>query len=819
MVKGLKMKWLAFLAVLVLVLESASLQPVLAEGSRELSANGGKRALTEWRTNTTAGLYRRTFFRVYARAGEHILLGSSAVGVNAGDIVVYREAQISSSQIAPTDLAAIPPAFKCSDYRTSNPGAGELRTRAQELAGPLPAVGGYTPCVYVAPASEVYWVAMYGPDGPNGNANGQAGTIDAPVVDANQRSGVSMWDITVRSADETETYTGRVFVDYLAQITGGNGDIYRVYSTLYAVTQDGFIYQVDLRGLDPYGFIFYGNRVGFLDPDGKTPLYHDLVTINNNLDNPLGGVILAPATSKIFFSQPDPQLPPSILPVPVTPSVSTVTFQGTAGDNDAYVSTGGVFTYSGNVGGIMEIVISRDGVDFEPTSLQNRVLRAESAVGVNTLYWDGLDNAGNPFPVGTDYPFKVFFHAGEYHFPMLDVENSREGGPTITLLNPLGGTCPWATCSHAFYDDRGYRVSNGTIVGTLGATLPGDTNAKNPPAINYSGPDGFDTRTTQRAFGDGTGSGFGNWKGLDLWTYYPVEAVYNVLDVIPTPTKDLRLSKTHAGDFTVGPAGGSFTLQVKNLGTDPVTGPITVIDVLPAGLSYNSVTATDWSCTVDGQTVTCVHPNATGLASGASLPPITLVVDVAPAAAPVVTNTATLENADDVNTANNTATDSVNVKATDLRLTKTASSAHLAPGEQVTFTITLENLGPVDATGVSVQEVLPSGLTLVSASATQGNYDAGSGIWNVGLLPYGTSVTLIVVAEAGGTGNFTNTANLLSAGPYELNSANNSASATVSVHPTALRLTALRAVPVNSTVWPWLALTLGLGLLLLRRRS
>lgn len=110
--------------------------------------------------------------------------------------------------------------------------------------------------------------------------------INAPVIDATQASGVSMWDITVRPvANPSAPISGRVFTDYLAQITGGNGPTYRVESTLWAVTSDGFKYQVDLRGLDPNGYILYGNTVGFLNPDGVTPLYHDLVADINPLPN------------------------------------------------------------------------------------------------------------------------------------------------------------------------------------------------------------------------------------------------------------------------------------------------------------------------------------------------------------------------------------------------------------------------------------------------------------------------------------------------------------------------------------------------------
>ena len=58
-----------------------------------------------------------------------------------------------------------------------------------------------------------------------------------------------------------------------------------------------------------------------------------------------------------------------------------------------------------------------------------------------TLTWDGKDNSGADFPVGANYAVRAALHAGEYHFPLLDAENSTLGGPTITLQNPPGGMC------------------------------------------------------------------------------------------------------------------------------------------------------------------------------------------------------------------------------------------------------------------------------------------------------------------------------------------------------------------------------------------
>ncbi len=638
----------------------SSALPTFAEGANNLNTNGGKRMLTEWRTGKTVTLFRRTLLEVYAEAGETLNLGSSGVDVlpAAGgsivlaDIVIWEPGMIVDKQAAsfPT------PSYSC---KTSQPGKGKMTTRAQELAGPLPNSGGYDPCVYTVPANGIYYIAFYGPDGPNSDANGQAGTIDAPNITSTQASGVSMWDITVRDSNDLEK-PGRVFSEYLAMITGGNGTTYQVNSTIYVVTKDGFKYQVDLRGLDPFGFIIYGNSVGYYHPDGKTPLYHDLVATENTLATPLGGVKIAPPSAKIFFDVPDSHIPSTIIPVPQVPTISNISFIGTADDNISIYPTGGEFHYTGNVGGIAEVVVSRDGVDYDPTSPNNRVLRAEKAGGDQYLTWDGRANNGLPFPPGGPYPFKISLHAGEYHFPMLDAENSQLGGPTITLLNPPGGTCPFASCSTAFYDDRGYQTSFGTV-GTVNATLPGDTYSKLPPAIDHSDLVlGFETMSTQRAFGDGTSQGFGNWKGLDLWTYFPSSVIVKDLYIIDQPSQDLRLTKVHSGFFSTGTNGGEFIFQVLNTGSTTVSSPVNLVDDVPVGLTPVSAIGDGWNCSLIGQTVNCNHPNTSGLQIGAKLPDLTLVVNVS-ATTPTVTNTATISNAQDTVAANNTASDTVSI--------------------------------------------------------------------------------------------------------------------------------------------------------------
>ena len=583
-----------------------------AAGSRDLWPNGaaGNRANTEWRTSSYGGglLTRRTLLKAYMNAGEQLLLGSSAIGVGASDILVWNPGLITGP--VGTENVSAAPSFSCNAQRTG--AQGQITSRAEELAGPdtIPAggvPGGYIPCHYTAPSTGVYNIAFLGPDGAAGNTDATV-AADVALTNANdfgvaQHTSVAAWDATVRSSlTSAVDITGRVFTYYLALFTAGNG--LPVFPTVYAVTGDGYRYQIDLRGMDPNGWISYGNQRGFLDSDGATPLYHDAVAANAGspaqLTNIQGGVTFDLPAFPLFF-EPPANATLTALGIPLattTPVMSSLTFTGNLGGNTSLVNNGGTFAYASNVPGVYEIVISRDGVNFDPTLPANRSLRGSRPAGAQTVPWDGKDNSGAFFPVGT-YSVHAQFHGGEYHFPMIDVENDTQGGPTITLLNPPGAVCPAITggCKGGFYDDRAYTTLNGTVVdagNTVGNVLCGN----NPPATSSSNPfTGFDTSTAQRAYGtalDGntnvpcTGA-FGDAKGLDTWTYYPSNTILTPVNIVAAAS-DVSVTKTVSNATPVVGANVTFTVTVHNGGPDPVTA-LQVSDPLPAGLTFVSSTA------------------------------------------------------------------------------------------------------------------------------------------------------------------------------------------------------------------------------------
>jgi uncharacterized repeat protein (TIGR01451 family) len=100
----------------------------------------------------------------------------------------------------------------------------------------------------------------------------------------------------------------------------------------------------------------------------------------------------------------------------------------------------------------------------------------------------------------------------------------------------------------------------------------------------------------------------------------------------------------------------------------------------------------------------------------------------------------------------------------------------------VTFTITLTNNGPDPATGVTVQDTLPAGLTFVSAAPSQGTYDNTTGLWDVGTVTTATPQTLTIRAQVTSPSAQTNTATIGHSDQFDPNVGNNSASATVTPH-------------------------------------
>jgi uncharacterized repeat protein (TIGR01451 family) len=319
---------------------------------------------------------------------------------------------------------------------------------------------------------------------------------------------------------------------------------------------------------------------------------------------------------------------------------------------------------------------------------------------------------------------------------------------TVTDLLPAGLTFVSATPSQGTYVSGSGLWTVGTVNSgaaptlALQATVASATAQTNTATISHS--DQFDPNT-------------GN----------------NTASAAVTPQQaDLALSKTVSNANPNVGGTITFTVTLTNGGPNPATA-VTITDLLPAGLTFVSAAPNQGT-----------YSNATGLWTVGTVnpgTPATLAIQATVTAATTQTNTATISHSDqfDPNAANNSASVTETPKVADLAVTKTVNNATPTPGTVITFTVTLTNNGPDAATTVTVTDLLTASLQFQSATPSQGTYNSTTGLWTVGTVNSGTSVTLSLQAKANGMSTKTNTATVSHSDEFDPTAANNSATVTV----------------------------------------
>ena len=138
---------------------------------------------------------------------------------------------------------------------------------------------------------------------------------------------------------------------------------------------------------------------------------------------------------------------------------------------------------------------------------------------------------------------------------------------------------------------------------------------------------------------------------------------------------------------------------------------------------------------------------------------------------------------DDAGTDSGSAYIFLNVTEADVQVSMEADRTSVRPGDVLTYTITVRNLGPNGALNPVVVDELPSGATFVGASANRGELTAphpgqtGTVTWSPGLLLEGEEVTAQIQVRVitRGLTSITNTATV-SSGSFDADTDNNSAS-------------------------------------------
>jgi uncharacterized repeat protein (TIGR01451 family) len=222
--------------------------------------------------------------------------------------------------------------------------------------------------------------------------------------------------------------------------------------------------------------------------------------------------------------------------------------------------------------------------------------------------------------------------------------------------------------------------------------------------------------------------------------------------VVQPSVADLAITQTASTTAPVVGANLQLTVNVSNLGPSNATNA-TVSDLLPAGLQLVSAVPSQGSYN-SSNGIWAVG----ALANGAG---VQLVITAVATTAVSSVNTATItaSTPTDPNGANNVASITISPQqAANLTVVTSVSNSAPVVGSNVVFTTTVTNTGPAAASGAQVADLLPSGFKVVSAQAGAGSYNAASGVWSIGALANGASVTLVVTATVLPTGSYTDTA-------------------------------------------------------------
>ena len=258
------------------------------------------------------------------------------------------------------------------------------------------------------------------------------------------------------------------------------------------------------------------------------------------------------------------------------------------------------------------------------------------------------------------------------------------------------------------------------------------------------------------------------------------EALFALPNVATPPKKmDLALTMTTSNTNFQTNQNVTFTLTVNNNSGDTTAYGVTVKDLLPTGFTFvsaspsgNYVSSTGiWTVgnlAVGGSSVLTIVANPTATSGN--------LVNFAQ----VQTGTPLDKDSTPGNDTNNTANEDDEAIVSlpffdgtpkiDLALTMSSSQANYTTGQNITLTLTCTNTGTTAANSVTVKDILPAGMTFVSANPAA-DFNSSTGIWNIVSLAIGASETLtLTVTITATSGDIVNFAQVQTATPVDIDS-------------------------------------------------
>lgn len=342
-----------------------------------------------------------------------------------------------------------------------------------------------------------------------------------------------------------------------------------------------------------------------------------------------------------------------------------------------------------------------------------------------------------------DFNFRIYVDAGYAASGSL-VSSRKDANPSP------GFTLSWSTLSWAGATPAG---------ATLRFQVAASNSAAGP--FSFVGPDG-----TPATFFTTSGASLSQFDGK---RYLEYQALLSTTDSTLTPTlydvtvcfsntapppPDLSLTLSDGG-ASVAPGGVvAYTLSFANSASQGATG-VVLTETVPANTTFDSgASSPGWVCAPNDNAGSTCTLALGAVAAGAGSASRTFAVSVAsPLAAGVtqIANTASIAddgaNGADPTPANNVASDTTPVLgAPDLSITKNDGGVLAVPGLTLTYTLTYENTGNRNASGVVLSDTVPAHTTFSAAASNPG--------WAcVPSSAAGSTCSLSIGALAGGGGS------------------------------------------------------------------
>ena len=427
------------------------------------------------------------------------------------------------------------------------------------------------------------------------------------------------------------------------------------------------------------------------------------------------------------------------------------------------------FTASGPNGGTITatLQISDGGTTLSNVVFTFSLPRQFNFTNVAAITIPSLGNAA-PYPstivvsgvTGTVGQVTARLHDLNHTYaPDVDVLLVGPLGQKVMLMGSAGGAAGVANATVAFSDTAAQAIPQNSQISS-GSYQP----------ANYTASPNFPSPAPAAPYASGL-SAFANLVPNGTWSLYIVDhqtgdagnvaSGWSLGISVITPVNSLAdLSVAGAVAPGVGLVGDSstWTITVTNRGPSVANG-VVVTNVLSGGLALQSASASQGVTSTNGGVV------ITSLGSLATNGTATISILAKATSTGAATLTAKVATSDiDLNSANNTAVIAANnsLPVADLNLGLAATPAAGITGSNLTFTVSVTNLGPGKALGSVAAFPLAAGLSYQSSSASKGStlFSAGSVICSFGNLLADEAVSASIVVTPQFAATLTNLASV-----------------------------------------------------------